>query len=68
MALWNGGDGWRTVWAEPKAQMDGNIHPFLQENLNVMTQLGIYISTSFIEEMELFRYKNFYVKFMYVEP
>ena len=54
--------------AESKVQVYGNIHTFLQENSDAMTQLGIYICTPLIKEMELFRYKNLYVKFMYVEP
>ena len=37
--------------AESKAQVYGNIHTFLQENSNVMTQLGIYICTPLIKEM-----------------
>ena len=54
--------------AESKAQVYGNIHTFLQEYSDAMTQLGIYICTPLIKEKELFRYKNLYVKFMYVEP
>ena len=53
--------------AESKAQVYGNIHTFLQDNSDVTTQLGIYICTPLNKEMELFRYKNLYVKFMYVE-
>ena len=53
--------------AESKVQVYENIHTFLQENLDVTTQLGIYICTSLNKEVEMFRFKNLYGKFMYVE-